>query len=101
MKLESPTPYCLLHSLTHFVALLLLACLLMNGPAHSQTPLVPTAESSADSQSEVIDPAAQSVVAPLLEVLRNDEARKKLIEALEQSTGAAGAAPADAPRPAQ
>jgi small conductance mechanosensitive channel len=87
------TSYRLLQSATRIMGLLLFACLLMNGPAHSQTPLAPTSESSADSQSDVIDPAAQSVVTPLLEVLRNDEARKTLIEALEQSTGATGAAP--------
>ncbi|MEQ8480157.1 MAG: mechanosensitive ion channel [Hoeflea sp.] len=85
-----------------FLILLLAApCLFTPGPANAQSPL------AAASQTGTSDPAAEqtagdAVIAPLLEVLKDDAARRDLIDALENTgagaeEGGAAAAEPEAP----
>jgi moderate conductance mechanosensitive channel len=84
------------------ILLLAVACLIAPGSAHAQSPLAATQQAANSDQAANEPDAGNAVIAPLLEVLKDDAARQELIEALENTkAGAAedqaGAAEPEAP----
>lgn len=71
-----------------FSQILLLAAtfLLTFGPVHAQTPLAATQQATTSDQAASEPAADNAVIAPLLEVLKDDAARQELIKALENTT---------------
>jgi len=71
---------------------LLLAATPLTSPAWAQSALAPTSSESADT----VETTDTAVIGPLLDVLRDDVARERLIQSLEQSTSGDAPAAADA-----
>ncbi|MBC7280835.1 mechanosensitive ion channel domain-containing protein [Hoeflea sp.] len=80
----------LLNSALLLVFTLLLAATPLASPAWAQSPLTGAASESADTPEPT-----DAVIKPLLDVLKDDAAREKLIQSLEQATPDADAANAD------